>query len=229
MKLQRLLAVARKEFIHVARDWRRLFLSLAIPVILIMLFGYALTLDLRKVPMVVWDQSQSSQSRDLLALFSGSPYFSIIGYYDNYKDLQLDLDRGNTMVAVVIPSDFAQKITGQKKVAIQIIGDGSDANTSRLAMGYAATVDMIYSANITARKMQLAGRKNLSPPVEMVSRSWFNPDLRSQNVIIPGIIAIVMVVIAAMLTSVTIAREWETGTIEQLISTPLKGPELIFR
>ncbi|MBU3953461.1 MAG: ABC transporter permease, partial [Proteobacteria bacterium] len=114
MKLQRLLAVARKEFIHVARDWRSLFLSLAIPVILIMLFGYALTLDLRKVPMVVWDQSQSSQSRDLLALFSGSPYFSIIGYYDNYKNLQLDLDRGNAMVAVVIPSDFAQKIIGQK-------------------------------------------------------------------------------------------------------------------
>ncbi|MBU0972344.1 MAG: ABC transporter permease [Proteobacteria bacterium] len=228
MKLQRLFAVARKEFIHVARDWRSLFLSLAIPVILIMLFGYALTLDLRKVPMVVWDQSRSAQSRDLLALFAGSPYFSIIGYHDTYKDLQLDLDRGNAMVAVVIPSDFAQKIIGQKKVDIQIIGDGSDANTSRLAMGYAATVGLIYSSDITARKMQLAGRKNLSPPVEMVSRSWYNPDLRSQNVIIPGIIAIVMVVIAAMLTSVTIAREWETGTMEQLISTPLKGPELIF-
>lgn len=227
MKLQRLLAVAKKEFIHVIRDWRSLFLSLAIPVILIMLFGYALTLDLRKVPTVVWDQSQSAQSRDLLSLYSGSPYFSIIGYYDNYKALQLDLDRGKAMVAIVIPSDFAQKIIAQKPVTVQIIGDGSDANTSRLAMGYAATVAMIYSADITTKRLQLSGRANLLPPVEMVTRSWYNPDLRSQNVIIPGIIAIVMVVIAAMLTSVTIAKEWETGTMEQLISTPLKGPELI--
>jgi ABC-2 type transport system permease protein len=227
MKFQRLFAVARKEFLHVVRDWRSLALSLAIPVILILLFGYALTLDLRNVPTVVWDQSRSPQSRDLLSLFSGSPYFSMVGNYDTYQDLQLALDRGTAMIAIVVPSDFARKITAGKKVAIQIIGDGSDANTSRLAMGYAATVGRIYSSQIMAKKMQLSGKAPLMPPVEMVTRSWYNPDLRSQNVIIPGIIAIVMVVIAAMLTSVTIAREWETGTMEQLISTPLKGPELI--
>ncbi|WP_300458215.1 ABC transporter permease [Desulfobacula sp.] len=227
MTLQRLFAVARKEFIHVVRDWRSLALSLAIPVILILLFGYALTLDLRNVPTVVWDQSRSRQSRDLLSLFSGSPYFSMVGYHDSYNDLQLALDRGAAMIAIVVPSDFSRKIIAGKKVAIQIIGDGSDANTSRLAMGYATTVGRIYAATITAKKMQLSGRAPLMPPVEMVTRSWYNPDLRSQNVIIPGIIAIVMVVIAAMLTSVTIAREWETGTMEQLISTPLKGPELI--
>ena len=228
MKRQRLFAVARKEFIHVSRDWRSLFLSLAIPVILILLFGYALTLDLKKVPTVVWDQSKSLESRDLLSLFAGSPYFSMVGYHDTYNGLQLALDRGSAMVAIVVPSDFAEKIRARKKVEIQIIGDGSDANTSRLALGYATTVGMIYSAAVTAKKMQLLGKANLMPPVEMVSRAWYNPDLRSQNVIIPGIIAIVMVVIAAMLTSVTIAREWETGTMEQLISTPLEGPELIF-
>jgi len=226
MKRQRLFAVARKEFIHVSRDWRSLFLSLAIPVILILLFGYALTLDLRKVPTVVWDQSKSLESRDLLSLFAGSPYFSMVGYHDTYKGLQLALDRGSAMIAIVVPSDFAEKIRARKKVEIQIIGDGSDANTSRLALGYATAVGMIYSAAVTAKKMQLLGKANLMPPVEMVSRAWYNPDLRSQNVIIPGIIAIVMVVIAAMLTSVTIAREWETGTMEQLISTPLEGPAL---
>lgn len=228
MKFQRLLAVVKKEFLHVFRDWRSLYLSLAIPVILIMLFGYALTLDLRKVPTVVWDQSRSLESRDLLSLFAGSPYFSLVGYHEGYPALQLALERGSAMIAVVIPSDFSEKINAGKKTDIQIIGDGSDANTSRLAMGYASTVGMIYSTNVTTRKLQLSGIKPLVPPVEMVSRSWYNPDLRSQNVIIPGIIAIVMVVIAAMLTSVTIAREWETGTMEQLISTPLKGPELIF-
>ena len=228
MKIQRLIAVARKEFLHVLRDWRSLFLSLAIPVILIMLFGYALTLDLRRVPTVVWDQSRSVESRELLSLFAGSPYFSMVGYHDGYQGLQLSLDRGSAMIAIVIPSDFASKINGQKNTAIQIIGDGSDANTSRLAMGYAGALGMIYSSNITAQRMRFSGKPDLMQPVAMVSRSWYNPDLRSQNVIIPGIIAIVMVVIAAMLTSVTIAREWETGTMEQLISTPLKGPELIF-
>lgn len=228
MKLQRLLAIVKKEFIHVFRDWRSLYLSLAIPVILILLFGYALTLDLRNVPTVVWDQSRTRESRELIHLFAGSPYFSMTGFYNNYQELQLALDRGTAMIAIVVPSDFAQKINAGKSVAIQIIGDGSDANTSRLAMGYASTVGMIYSTQITAKKMQVLGKENLTQPVEMVTRSWYNPDLRSQNVIIPGIIAIVMVVIAAMLTSVTIAREWETGTMEQLISTPLKGPELIF-
>jgi ABC-2 type transport system permease protein len=228
VKLQRLAAIARKESIHVFRDWRSLFLSLAIPVILILLFGYALTLDLRNVPTVVWDQSRTRESRDLLSLFSGSPYFSMTGYCDNYQDLQLALDRGTAMVALVVPSDFASRINGGENTSLQVIGDGSDANTSRLAMGYATTLGLIYSGNVTAEKMQFLGASNPTPPVEMVTRSWYNPDLRSQNVIIPGIIAIVMVVIAAMLTSVTIAREWETGTMEQLISTPLKGPELVF-
>jgi ABC-2 type transport system permease protein len=228
VNIQRLMAVVKKEFLHVLRDWRSLYLSLGIPVILIMLFGYALTLDLRHVPTVVWDQSRSPESRDLLSLFDGSPYFSMTGYHDSYQGLQQALERGSAMVALVIPSDFAENIMAGKKANIQVIGDGSDANTSRLAMGYAATVGMIYSLDVTTRNMQFSGITPLLPPVEMVARSWYNPDLRSQNVIIPGIIAIVMVVIAAMLTSVTIAREWETGTMEQLISTPLRGPELIF-
>jgi len=228
MRVQRLAAVTRKEFLHVIRDWRSLFLSLATPMILVLLFGYALTLDLKNVPTVVWDQSQSMESRELLSLFSGSSYFSMNGYHDSYKALQLALDRGSAMVAIVVPRDFAEKIISREKVAIQIIGDGSDANTSRLAMGYAKAIGMIYSNAVTAENMRISGRTNLVRPVEMVNRSWYNPDLRSQNVIIPGIIAIVMVVIAAMLTSVTIAREWETGTMEQLISTPLNGPELIF-
>ena len=228
MKFQRLAAIARKEFLHVLRDWRSLYLSLAIPVILILLFGYALTLDLRNVPTVVWDQSKSHHSRDLLELFDGSPYFLMTGYYESYRDLQLAIERGTAMIAIIIPSDFAENVNAGKKAQIQIIGDGSDANTSRLAMGYASTVGSIYAANVTARQIQLSGRPLQVTPVEMATRSWYNPDLRSQNVIVPGIIAIVMVVIAAMLTSVTIAREWETGTMEQLIATPLKGPELIF-
>ena len=227
MNLRRLAAIVRKESLHVIRDWRSLTLALAIPIIMILLYGYALTLDLRNVPTVVWDQSRSPQSRELLSLFQGSPYFSVIGYQDSYRDLQRAIDRGHAMVAIIIPDDFADKVQSGKHVKIQVIVDGSDANTSRLATGYATGIGMIYARNVGSERMQLKGKGELTPPVELVQRSWYNPDLRSQNVLIPGIIALVMIVVAAMLTSVTVAREWETGTMEQLISTPLRGPELI--
>lgn len=228
MKLRRLAAVARKETLHLLRDWRSLTLALAIPLLLILLYGYALTLDLRNVPTVAWDQSHSPESRDLLSLFASSPYFTIKAYRDNYPGLQEDLDRGRAMVAIVIPSDFAAKVRAGKPVQIQILGDGSDANTSRLAMNYAANIGAIYAHTVAAEQMLLKGRGELKQPVELAARAWYNPGLRSQNVLIPGIIALVMIVVAALLTSTTIAKEWETGTMEQLISTPLRGPELIF-
>jgi ABC-2 type transport system permease protein len=132
------------------------------------------------------------------------------------------------MIALVIPGDFAMKVNSGRNTAVQILVDGSDANTSRLAAGYAESVGMIYSLNVQAKQVHFMKSGSSLTPVELVGRAWYNPGLRSQNVIIPGIIAVVMIVIAAMLTSVTIAREWETGTMEQLISTPLRGPELIF-
>ncbi|GAB6097288.1 ABC transporter permease [Desulfatiferula olefinivorans] len=226
INLRRLRAVARKEFIHVIRDWRSLFLALAIPVILILLFGYALTLDLRNVPTIIWDQSKTAESRELISLYEGSPYFSIRGRTDTYAGIEDALVRGRAMVALVIPGDFARKVHGGDAVGIQVLVDGSDANTSRLAMGYAESVGLIYAMNVRARLTHLSGAGE--SPITVEQRAWYNPGLRSQNVIIPGIIAIVLIVIAAMLTSVTVAREWETGTMEQLISTPLRGPELIF-
>lgn len=228
MNLRRLAAVARKETLHLLRDWRSLTLALAIPLLLILLYGYALTLDLRNVPTVVWDQGRSPESRELLSLFGSSPYFTVKAYRDNYPQLQEDLDRGRAMVAIVVPSDFAAKVQAGKPVQIQILGDGSDANTSRLAMNYAANIGAIYARTVTAEQMLLQGRGKLQQPVELAARAWYNPGLRSQNVLIPGIIALVMIVVAALLTSTTIAKEWETGTMEQLISTPLRGPELIF-
>ncbi len=229
IKLQRLKAIARKEFIHVVRDWRSLALAIAIPVILILLFGYALTMDLKDVPTVVWDQSRSPESRGLIGLFDGSPYFSIRDYHDNYRDLGHALESGSAMIAIVIPSDFSDKVLGNEPVSVQVIADGSDANIARLALGYTSSLGLIYNLKVSAQRVSLlGGSSGISAPVEMRPRAWYNPELRSQNVIVPGIIAIVMVVIAAMLTSTTIAKEWELGTMEQLISTPIRGPELIF-
>jgi len=228
MNPRRLKAVAKKEFIHVLRDWRSLFLALAIPMVLILLFGYALDLDLKNVPTVVWDQSRTPTSREFVSFFDGSPYFSIIDYHDNYRSIQRDLETGRAMIALVIPSDFTKNVLANRKTSIQVMADGSDANTSRLALGYVTGLGMIYSRKINVARVHLMGGEDMAPPVELVPRAWYNTDLRSRNVIIPGIIAIVMIVIAAMLTSVTVAREWEMGTMEQLISTPIRGPELVF-
>jgi len=224
MKLQRLTAVARKEFIHVVRDWRSLVLAIAIPMLLIALFGYALTMDLKHVPTAVWDQSRTTESRELLSLFDGSAYFSIDRYCDGYRDLADLIDAGEIMVALVIPADFADCIRARRPVAIQALVDGSDANNATLAVGYINAIGQIYNSGIRSsaeRRQATAGAINLEP------RAWYNPEMESRNVIIPGIIALVMVVIAAMLTSVTVAREWETGTMEQLISTPIRVPELV--
>lgn len=229
INMRRTAAVARTEFIHVLRDWRSLFLAIAIPMVLILLFGYALTLDLKKVPTVVWDQSRSAESRELLSLFDGSPYFSIRGFREGYTPLQRELDGGKAMVALVIPGDFAEKIRAGRTVTIQAIMDGSDATTSRLAASYTRGIGMIYNRRIRATSLHPAAPGEWGGgTVELAPRVWYNADMRSQNMILPGIVAIVMMVIAAMLTSVTVAREWETGTMEQLISTPIRGHELIF-
>ena len=224
MNLQRFIAVARKEFIHIVRDWRSLVLAIAIPIFLIALFGYALTMDLKHVPTAVWDQSRTAESQRLLSLLDGSAYFSVERHADSYRDLSAMLDAGSVMVALIIPANFADRSRAGRKVVIQAIVDGSDANNASLAMGYINAIGQTYNHGLTLKGRiapGAAGRVILAP------RAWYNPDMDSRMVVIPGIIALVMVVIAAMLTSVTVAREWETGTMEQLISTPIRIPELV--
>lgn len=227
LSTRRLAAVARKEWIHIIRDWRSLLLAVAIPAVLILLFGYALNMDLKDVPTVVWDQSGTPESREFLSLFDGSPYFSVRHYRQGYAPIQEDLDTGRAMVAVVVPGDFARRILRGDSVDVQVIVDGSDANTARLAVSYAMSLGMIHSRQVGARRVALLGMGELAQPVELEPRAWYNADLKSQNVIIPGILAVVMMVMAALMASVTVAREWETGTMEQLISTPLRVPELV--
>ena len=224
---RRLAAIARKESLHVVRDWRSLFLAIAIPVALILLFGYALNMDLENVPIAVWDQSRTPESRELLSLFDGSPYYAIESYHDGYEELETALLSRRVMIAIVIPSDFADKLHANRPVAVQVISDGSDATTARLALGYASALGLIYNRNLLAERAALMGIGPLNEPLVLDARAWYNPDLRSENDIIPGIIAVVLVVIAAMLTSVTVAREWEMGTMEQLISTPIRVPEIV--
>jgi ABC-2 type transport system permease protein len=227
MKLIRIWAVARKEFLHVLRDARSLGMAIAIPMMMLMLFGYALTLDVDNVPLVVWDQSGTEQSRELIAQFSGSRYFSLRNYFNNYADIVFAIDSGRTLAAMIVPRDYAQKIAAGRDAEVQFIVDGGDSNTATIALGYAEAVTQKYSQNLVIKAMQQNGAPALRQPLDVRPRVWFNEDMESRNFIIPGLIAVLMMVIAALMTSLTVAREWERGTMEQLISTPVKGPELI--
>ncbi|MGA8186077.1 MAG: ABC transporter permease [Terriglobia bacterium] len=227
MNHRRAWAIARKEFLHVLRDRRSLAMAIAMPMILLLLYGYALTLDVDNVPMIVWDQSQTSASRDFISRFGGSRYFSIKGYGWNYRELDREIDSGDALVALVVPRDFAGQVRAGRPAAIQMIVDGSDSNTATLAVGYADAVTQAYSQALSLQEIRRLGGSALRSPVDFRPRVWFNPELESRNYIIPGLIAVIMMVIAALLTSQTVAREWERGTMEQLISTPVTARELI--
>ena len=227
MNHRRAWAIARKEFLHVLRDPRSLAMAIAMPMFLLLLYGYALTLDVDNVPMIVWDQSRTPSSRGFISRFGGSRYFSIKGYRWNYRELDLEIDSGRALVALVVPRDFADQVRSGRPASVQLIVDGSDSNTATLAVGYADAVTEVYSQVLSLREIRRLGGAALKAPVDFRPRVWFNPELESRNYIIPGLIAVIMMVIAALLTSQTVAREWERGTMEQLISTPVTSRELI--
>jgi ABC-2 type transport system permease protein len=202
-------------------------MGIAIPMLLLVLFGYALTLDVDNVPLVIWDQSESPASRQLVSGFLGSRYFSLRAYLHNYPEVERAIDSRRALMALVIPTDFAGRVESGRSAPVQIIVDGSDSNTATIAMGYADVVVLTYSQEVAVETARRIGGRIVHAPLDLRPRVWFNADMESKNYIIPGLIAVIMMVIAALLTSLTVAREWESGTMEQLISTPVKGPELI--
>jgi ABC-2 type transport system permease protein len=227
MKGQRIWAIARKECIHVMRDWRSLVMAISVPLFLLALFGYALTLDVDKVPLIIWDQSKTPETRELISSFTGSRYFQAKQYANNYQDIEYAIDSGNVLAALVIPLDFAKRLSLSRSPVLQMIFDGSDSNTAMLAMGYADAIISRYSERMNTKIMLTKGMEPPKDPTGVRTRIWYNPDKQSRNNIIPGLIGVIMMVISALLTSLTISREWEKGTMEQLISTPVKISELI--
>lgn len=227
IRLRRLAAVARKEFIHVLRDPRALGIAIVLPMIMLMIFGYALTMDLDRVPLAVWDQSRTPQSRELVARFEGSRYFSLVARPESYREVEASLAGGRTMMAVVIPVEFGRRVGSGRNTTVQVLADGSDANTTTLALSYAESVVRGYSQELLVERVRRLTGRPLALPLDLRFRAWFNTDMESRIFIVPGLIAVIMMLITALLTSLTVAREWETGTMEQLVSTPLRGTELI--
>lgn len=227
MKLRRVRAVARKEFLHVLRDPRSLVMGLAIPMLLLFMFGYALTLDVDRVPLIVRDLSGTPESRDFVARFTASRYFTLAGGTDSYRRIEDAIDRREALMGLTVPAGFARDLKDNRPVAVQLLVDGSDANTATIALGYADGIFAAYAREVRLEQLQRLSGRTLRFPLEVEPRVWFNADMLSRNAIVPGLIAVIMMVIAALLTSLTVAREWETGTMEQLIATPVTGGELI--
>jgi ABC-2 type transport system permease protein len=188
------------------------------------MYGYALTLDVKNVRTVVYDQDGTALSRDFLARFQESGYFTVVAIARSYAEAERLLEAGRAQVGLVIPPHFGRDLDLGRRVPVQAFLDGSDSNTATLALAYLEGITGRYSDRILTER---AGLAHPGLPVETRLRVWYNPELESRNYIIPGLIAVIMMVIAARLTSLTVAREWEQGTMEQLIATPNRVPELV--
>jgi ABC-2 type transport system permease protein len=227
MSLTRLLAVARKELLQIVRDTRSLGIVVIMPVTLMLLFGYGVNLDLKGLPLYVCDQDGSQQSQDLLKRFQASEYFHIVRAVDNRAAIARALDDGSARMGLVIPWNFSQQLSQGGPVQVQALVDATDDNTANVIMGYTQGVVQGYSTDLQIDWLRSRGMSLQASPIAVETRTWYNEDLESSAFIIPGVLALVMSVIGAFLTSLTIAREWERGSMEQLISTPVTALEIM--
>jgi ABC-2 type transport system permease protein len=227
MSWRRLAAVARKELIQIWRDSRSLGIVLVMPVAMMLLFGYGVNLDMKHIPVCVFDREGSQQSQDLLKRFQASEYFEVARVVDNYPALVHAIDSDQARVALVVPQDFSERLRTGETASVQAIVDATDDNTANLAIGYTRGVVQDFSEQVQVDWLRQQGRPEPKPPISVDARTWFNEDLESKAFIVPGVLALVMSVIGAFLTSLTIAREWERGSMEQLISTPVTPLEIM--
>ena len=227
MSFTRLLAVARKEVIQILRDSRSLAIVVIMPVTLMLLFGYGVNLDLKGLPVYVYDRDGSQQSQDLLKRFQASEYFHVVRVVNDYPAITRALDDGHAKMGIVIPWDFSSQLGQGGPVQVQALVDATDDNTANVLIGYAQAVVQGYSTEIQLNWLRDRGQSIQPAPVSVETRTWYNEDLESSAFIVPGVLALVMSVIGAFLTSLTIAREWERGSMEQLISTPVSAMEIM--
>jgi ABC-2 type transport system permease protein len=194
---------------------------------MLLLFGFALSLDVDRISTYIYDQDQTTSSRALIRQFQGSRFFQIVGEVHSYADIDRAIDRSRILMAVVVPRDYSKTLGSGRPASVQILLDGSDSNTASIALGYAETLVRDYSLNLRVDAMNQRTGQHLQPPVDARLRVWYNSSLESRNYVVPGLIAVILQIIAALLTSLTIAREWEMGTMEQILSTPLRPAEMV--
>ncbi len=220
-------AIAGKEFFHLMRDFRSLYLAFAIPLLLILLFGYALSLDVDNIETVVVDYDRTDLSRDLVRKLDATSYFHVRGHLPNTSILSQYLDHGRATMGIIINSGWTADIRADREGAIQVLLDGTDPNYAGLARSFIISFIDKYNRE---RQKEFFNRRNMqeiNTPVEGEIRVWFNEDLESRKFIIPGIIAIIIMIVCAILTSLVIAREYENGTMETIRSMPICAEEFL--
>jgi len=227
MKLKNIQAIARKEYFHLIRDFRSLYLAFVIPLLLILLFGYALSLDVENIRTVVVDHDQTRESRDFIRKLDASVYFDVIGYLPDTTAVVRHLDQNRAILGIVIPPRWTEELKADRQSPLQVIIDGSDPNYAGSARAFISA--FISQANQIAliKFLNRQGRVKIKTPVEGRIRVWFNEDLESRNFIVPGIIALIIMIVGALLTSLVIAREYENGTMETIRSLPVKSAEFL--
>lgn len=202
-------------------------LILIAPIFQVILLGYAATVDVRNIPFAVYDGDRSRESREYLERFTNSGYFSVVAGVDDPRELDQYLDGTKATLAISIPPEFGKDLISGRGTSVQILADGSDANTANISLNYAAQVTAGFSQTVVARQLLLQRSGMKIPRVNVVTRVWFNPDLRSANYMVPGVVALILMIITTTFASAAIVREKEAGTIEQILVTPITSSQFI--
>ncbi len=226
--IRRLWPIIRKEYLHLVRDPRSLAIMFLLPVMMLVLFGYAVSFDVKNIPTAVYDQSRSAASRDLVGRFLNSGYFRLTENLTSDKQFADRLDRGLAKVIINIPNDFDQKISAGRPASLQILVDGADPTYASSALSYIGGITQTYQQGLiraAVARHGAAGAFNL--PLDLVSRVWYNQTLRSINFFVPGFIVVILMQMSATLTSLTIVSEKEQGTMEALVVSPIRKNELM--
>jgi ABC-2 type transport system permease protein len=228
MNLARIFAIAYKETLQVWRDPRSLTMALLMPALQLALLGYGVSLDIKRVGLCVYDQERSQVSRELVERFTASDWFRIAAKLPDEQAVRVAMNSGECVAAVTIPVNFSRVLAATAKATVQTVFDATDVNTTNIATGYAQGIVGIVTADFALRWAGSHGiRQQTVGVVDLEPRVWFNEGLDSRNFIIPGVVAIILSLVGAQLTSLTVAREWERGTMEQLISTPVTALEFM--
>jgi ABC-2 type transport system permease protein len=222
-----ILPIVRKEFRQIRRDKRALGVLLFIPSIMLIMFGYALNFDVKHSALAVYDEDNSKTSRDFVQLFFHSEYFDDAYRLNDLRSMDELLDQEKVRAVIVIPTDFSHAIARGDDASVQIIVDGANSNTATTVVGYIGAIIQQYSFNVTAKTLYRKGGRQISLPIDLRPRVWYNPELRSAMFLVPGLIAFILTITAVVSTSLSVVREWEMGTIEQIIVSPMKPVQLI--
>jgi ABC-2 type transport system permease protein len=222
--MRRVLEVMKKELIELRSDPRLFGILIVAPVVQLGVLGYAATTDVKDVPIVIVDADRSTESRELISRFEASANFVIAGMVTSTDEIDPWLERGDAWMALSIPPDYGRKVRAAEPVAVQVVADGTDSNSTNVALGYARSLIGGYGQDLLAERLPAAP---VAPLVSAEVRVWFNPELESRDFMIPGIVALLLLVVTTNLSAMGIVRERELGTLEQLNVTPIARWELI--